>query len=319
MAAPPPNDNFAAAATLSGPSTSATGTNAEATKEPGEPNHAGIPGVHSVWWQWTAPSAGGVSIDTCASAFDTQLAVYTGTSVGALTPVASDDDACTLASSVSFVATAGQQYWIAVDSRDEETGSIALRLQPTLKVDARKLTRRGRIDATRFNIEVATGGEDVPDAPRLTLVRGGRRISVDLELDNEGDFGSDTKFRYTFEWSCDRPGRWRWTASVRRSGNLISQEGTFTVPRCRNTKWFVSRRKVVRDFAKDFGSAAARDLRCRAVGSRRGSRAHTWRCGLSKPGFVCSGGFRFRYTRVFQGRDLVESNRAASGSVTCHN
>ena len=40
-APPPANDNFASAFTLTGSSTSATGTNVNATKETGEPNHGG--------------------------------------------------------------------------------------------------------------------------------------------------------------------------------------------------------------------------------------------------------------------------------------
>lgn len=269
-----------------------------------------------MWWQWTAPASGGVTVDTCDSILDTVLAVYTGTAVNALAGVASNDDGCEdTESSVSFDAVAGQLYWIAVDGRDD-TGSINLRIQPTLKVDARILKRPRRVDATRFNIEAAAVG-DFSDAPRLVLRRGSRRVSIDLEIDNEGDFFSESKFRYTFEWSCDRAGSWRWTVSVRRGGRVISQEGAFTVPRCRRTKWYVSRSQVVRDFRRDFGSGPARELRCRAVGGQRRGRAHSWTCGLAKPGFRCTGRFRFNYTRVFQGADLVESSRRARGGVIC--
>ena len=40
----PPNDNFANRITISGSSATVTGTNSGASKEPGEPNHAGQPG-----------------------------------------------------------------------------------------------------------------------------------------------------------------------------------------------------------------------------------------------------------------------------------
>ena len=91
-AAAPANDDFANAAALSGLPANATGTNVDATTESGEPEHTDFssvtPGEHSVWWSWTAPSDGDVTVDTCGSNFDTLLAVYTGSSVEALTPVA---------------------------------------------------------------------------------------------------------------------------------------------------------------------------------------------------------------------------------------
>lgn len=313
--AAPANDNFASAAVLGGTSATATGSNAGATKEPGEPNHAGQEGGHSVWWRWTAPAAGPVTIDTCDSSIDTLLAVYTGTSVGALALIKSSDDACDVASSVTFTAASGQLYSIAVDGLDEEVGAIRLRLQPTLRLAATTIVRKGAVDATRFLIEIPGVGDDIPDVPQLVLERAGRRRAIDLELDNELD--SETRFRFTFNWSCDRRGAWRWTVSLRRDGELVSQEGSFTVPRCLRRPWFVSQSKVRHDFAGDFAGLFPRHLRCRPVGPTRGSLAHTWRCVIVLPGAVCSGGFRFRYTMTVQGGDVVERRRFPSGSVTC--
>src|SRR5205814_72711 len=65
----PANDNFANASVLSGSTASATGTNLGATKESGEPSHAGNSGGHSVWWNWTAPASGQATIDTSGSNF----------------------------------------------------------------------------------------------------------------------------------------------------------------------------------------------------------------------------------------------------------
>jgi hypothetical protein len=73
------------------------GTNVDATKETGEPNHAGNPGGHSIWYGWTAPNQSGVVfIYTCYSAIDTVLGVYSGSNVNALSHVASNDDALTM-------------------------------------------------------------------------------------------------------------------------------------------------------------------------------------------------------------------------------
>jgi hypothetical protein len=120
----PANDSFANAQTPDG--LSATGTNVRATKEPGEPNHAGNPGGHSVWYRLTSPVTGRVTVNTCGSDFDTLLAIYTGTSVGALTEVASNDDGCGPQSSATFSVTAGTTYYAAVDGSDGATGSITI-------------------------------------------------------------------------------------------------------------------------------------------------------------------------------------------------
>jgi hypothetical protein len=62
----PANDNFAAAIniTLTNNAAVVTGFNTNATKELGEPNHAGNMGGRSVWWKWTAPSGGMVTLTT---------------------------------------------------------------------------------------------------------------------------------------------------------------------------------------------------------------------------------------------------------------
>ena len=123
----PANDNFANAATLLLGQTVSAG-NFGATKEAGEPDHAGNAGGHSVWWNLTPTASGQIVVTTAGSDFDTLLAVYTGNSVGALTPVQSNDDTPGGAgtSLLSFAATAGTTYRIAVDGKSGATGHIAL-------------------------------------------------------------------------------------------------------------------------------------------------------------------------------------------------
>src|SRR5262249_25006237 len=77
---------------LLGSSVTTTGNNENASKEAGEPLHAGNAGGKSVWWTWTAPSSGSVAVTTAGSSFDTTLGVYNGTVVSGLTLVAGDDD-----------------------------------------------------------------------------------------------------------------------------------------------------------------------------------------------------------------------------------
>lgn len=95
-----------------------------ATKELGEPEHAGYPGSASVWVPWTSSKNQTVEIWTCGG-MDTLLGVYTGTAVNALTEVASNDES-SLAhgcgapnAGVRFEATAGTKYRIAVDAKSE--------------------------------------------------------------------------------------------------------------------------------------------------------------------------------------------------------
>jgi hypothetical protein len=133
LGTPPANDNFANAQPLSGSTARASGTNEDATSEPGEPDHADGEG-HSVWYRWTAPASGRVIVDTCDSDFDTTMAVYTGGAVNALTRVAANDDGCNDEQSrVTFNATRGTTYWIAIDTFIDEGGDIVLALGPVPK------------------------------------------------------------------------------------------------------------------------------------------------------------------------------------------
>jgi hypothetical protein len=128
------NDVFASALTLSGSTGTTSISNADATNEVGEPAHAGVAAAKSVWYRWTAPWSGTVTIDTAGSDFDTLLGVYTGATVDALTAVASNDnDAQATTSRVSFAVTAGAVYSIAVDGKGGAGGLLKLRwaLPPT--------------------------------------------------------------------------------------------------------------------------------------------------------------------------------------------
>ncbi|MDP0490630.1 MAG: S8 family serine peptidase [Verrucomicrobiota bacterium JB023] len=126
------NDNFGDASLLSGASAQASGNNQGASGQAGEPNHGddALP-LNSVWWQWTAPADGELTLDTRGSDFDTILAVYQGSTVGNLTVIAYDDDIVNgveRQSELSLLARAGQTYHIAVDGWEGETGNISLNL-----------------------------------------------------------------------------------------------------------------------------------------------------------------------------------------------
>src|SRR5258707_3711142 len=104
---PVSNDNFTNPTLLSGPPLSLSQYNACSSKEPGEPNHAGNPGGHSVWFTWTPASNQTAIVTTRRSDFDTLLAVYTGNPPSTLSLVPSNDDLSSVIhpSAVSFDAT----------------------------------------------------------------------------------------------------------------------------------------------------------------------------------------------------------------------
>jgi len=132
LKAQPVNDMFANRISITGTNAVVTGSTVGATWESGEPYHAGEFGYNSVWWTWTAPSTGTVTISTAGSTFDTLLGVYTGSSVSSLTTIASNDDdpdAGDFSSTVSFEVVPGETYQIAVDGYDGDTGNVTLSLQ----------------------------------------------------------------------------------------------------------------------------------------------------------------------------------------------
>ncbi len=173
----PTNDNFASRINL-GNSTSAStaGSNANGTKESGEPNIAGNAGGSSVWWSWTAPTSQSYVITTAGSNFNTLLGVYTGSAVNSLTQTIANDDEnnpSILTSRVTFNAVAGTTYQIAVDGFNGATGNIAL------GISLAQHTISGAVFVDRNSNGVIDSGEPLP---------GGR--SVFLDTNNDGSFQS---------------------------------------------------------------------------------------------------------------------------------
>lgn len=132
----PGNNDFANATVITlgaGTSVSVSGSNVNATKQSGEPNHAGNAGGRSVWWRWTPTADGTVNLDTRGSYCDTTLGVYTGSAISSLVTIASNDDLQAAnphiqASLVTFVASAGTTYFFAVDGFDADSAGLTLNL-----------------------------------------------------------------------------------------------------------------------------------------------------------------------------------------------
>lgn len=134
----PPNDDFETPFALgSAPGVIVVGLGTVgATKQVGEPNHAGNPGGASVWFSWTASRSGSVQISACNANFPTLLAAYTGFSLSSLTEMASSDapnPGCPLISmghgAIAFNTEAGAVYRIAVDGYGGAWGPFHLELK----------------------------------------------------------------------------------------------------------------------------------------------------------------------------------------------
>ncbi len=128
----PSNDNFAAATTLTLGENGATAlvNNSVATLESGEPSV----GTRSVWHKFTAARTQSMRARVIDSQFDSQIDVYTGTTLGSLTSVASNDDidfvGGDLESEVGFNVNQGTQYFVRVAGRDNGHGGAKLVVAP---------------------------------------------------------------------------------------------------------------------------------------------------------------------------------------------
>lgn len=119
----PANDAFAGMETLAGAYVengaffvaSGRGFTWNATKDGGEPSHEGDPGGASVWYSWTPPIPGSATVAVCEASWDSVFAVYTGSSVDSLTPVALDR--AFPCGQNAFQASAETTYRIAVDGK----------------------------------------------------------------------------------------------------------------------------------------------------------------------------------------------------------
>lgn len=137
----PPNDNFTNAFKLLSAGEITIGTNEFASIEPREPRHANLAGAgQSIWWTWASPADSSVLMDLSGSAFPGVLAVYRGDRLSNLVVVASstNDTANRLPPNVSFDATRGTTYRIAVSGIDTNaSGLVRLRVAPGGTPDTR--------------------------------------------------------------------------------------------------------------------------------------------------------------------------------------
>jgi hypothetical protein len=124
----PLNDDFTNAAVIQSDGMTNDVITTYASRENEEPYIAGNHGGHSLWWTWTAPAIGTVTINTAGSDFNTLLGVYTGSALTNLTVVTNSDGA-KLPSGLAFVTfpvSAGAQYQITLDGYNGQSGTAVV-------------------------------------------------------------------------------------------------------------------------------------------------------------------------------------------------
>ncbi len=184
------NNNFANRIELGTPA-HVTGNNTGAGTEGGEPTSQFGGGVFiqwgaTLWYKWTAPFRGSVTIDTLGSEFDTVLSVYTGTAVNGLTLVQRNNDfGGTSGSLVSFAVTAGTEYQIQVGGwRPFGPGTVAqtgafqlnLAMPPSVTITS-PAPGTVILAGSNFTVE-ATAATAVGSITNVSLYRGGTLVGA---------------------------------------------------------------------------------------------------------------------------------------------
>ncbi len=124
MLTPPANDNFADAEALSGAPVTATVDLTAATVEPGEPMPGAQPMIGSAWYSYT-PAASGTHLVRREPYSDAMLAVYSGTSLGDLSELASGSGSY---QPLTLAAQAGTTYYVQAATTGSSWGDPVVRL-----------------------------------------------------------------------------------------------------------------------------------------------------------------------------------------------
>ena len=121
------SDNFANAQSLgSNPVVSGFTYNYDATSEGLE---SAYDGSHTVWWVWTAPTDGVLSVSTSGTDFYSRLAIYTGSSLGDTQVVSNGNVYGAGPITATFAVTRGTPYHFVIGGVDGgDTGTAVLNL-----------------------------------------------------------------------------------------------------------------------------------------------------------------------------------------------
>ncbi len=121
----PGNDSFDQRFVLNGQTNVVTAHNAAASRESGEPVPSGFGVGRTLWWTWTAPRYGRVTLSTEGSVLKNVLAVYVPFTMNL---VAMADSITTTDNTLQFDTAAGATYYLQLDSQSVAAGALTLRL-----------------------------------------------------------------------------------------------------------------------------------------------------------------------------------------------
>jgi hypothetical protein len=211
----PPNDLFANRAPLEGATGIAIESTARAQREPGEPPHAGDAGGRSVWWKWVSPADGTASFETSGSSFDTLLAVYTGTALRSLAVAGEDDDGGEETwSTVAIEVSGGEEYQIAADGFDGESGLVVLRwsLATPCKMPSAPSSPSPAHRASGVPVEVTLRWSPPPAPARKVVYGADDRLDI-YEVEDPAVIEA-----------------WESTVAVVSSADLVDEGDTYSLP-----------------------------------------------------------------------------------------
>lgn len=190
-------DSFESPYPIAGASGSVQSDNYLATTQSGEP----LSTLYrcTKWLRWTAPKSGTVWFHTQGSKFDTQIGVYQGTTLSALSKVVSNDDFMQdRTSQLSFDAVGGATYYVCVggylgNPRGEFTLAWRMGTPITLTLDP----NGGNLDTSLLSIPVpknaAVGGLPAPTMADYTMSAWYTKKTGGTKVTAKTKFAKDTK------------------------------------------------------------------------------------------------------------------------------
>ena len=190
-------DNFASPYPIAGVSGSVQSDNYLATTQSGEPFSSSY--RCTKWLRWTAPKSGTVWFHTQGSKFDTQIGVYQGTTLSALSKVVSNDDFMQdRTSQLSFDAVGGATYYVCVggylgNPRGEFTLAWRMGVPVTLTLDPNGGSLSSSLQSVPVPKNAAVGGLPAPTMADYTMSAWYTKKTGGAKVTAQTKFAKDTK------------------------------------------------------------------------------------------------------------------------------
>jgi hypothetical protein len=154
---PPLNDSFSNRIVVIGSRILFTGHTVGATREPNEPHHAGFTEDHTIWWSWTAPDNGAVTLRQTNGLW-LIAGVYTGDSPASLQVVRSTGS---LYTPVNFEVVSNTTYQIAVLSYWGDEEQVGVDLEYTARTANDSFAGRTWVEGTNLTLSADNRGATI--------------------------------------------------------------------------------------------------------------------------------------------------------------